>query len=83
MFRAERELPPASFAGFRAKELYKMPMDLSYEGAMPVSVFTTTPACLAPTFVRMISQVRHADPMSLHLQHDLCLVLSYCLFDMS
>lgn len=74
---------PGSFAGFYANELYKVPLDIGDSCAMPVSVFTTTPAPLAASFVRRISQVQFNDSTSLHLKHDLCLVLSYCLYDMS
>lgn len=74
---------PGSFAGFCANELYKVPLNLADACAMPVSVFTTKPASLAASFVRRISQVHFTDPTSLHLKHDLCLVLSYFLFDTS
>lgn len=74
---------PGSFAGFRANELYKVPLNLGDACAMPVFVLTTKPAPLAASFVRLISQFHFTDPTSLHLKHDLCLMLSYCLFDMS
>lgn len=74
---------PGSFAGFRANELCKVPLDLGYADAMPVSVFSPRPAALAASFVRLIGRVHFADSMSLHVKHDLCQVLTYCLFDMS
>lgn len=82
-FTQRVNLFPGSFAGFCADELYKVPLNLGDACAMPVSVFTTKPACLAASFVRRISQVHFTDPTSFHLKNDLCLVLSYCLFDMS
>lgn len=56
---------PGSFVGFRANELYKVPLNLGDACAMPISQFHFT------------------DPTSLHLKHDLWLVFSYCLFDVS
>ncbi|MCJ1263116.1 hypothetical protein MMC22_002986 [Lobaria immixta] len=76
-------LYPGSFAGFRADELSKVPLDLGYDDAMPVSVFTTRPAPLAACFVRLISRVHFTDPMSRHLKYDLSRLLAYNLFDMS
>lgn len=73
---------PGSFAGFRANELRKVPLNLGDADAMPVSVFTTSPAPLAACFVRLISRAPQ-NSMSDHLNHDLCFVLSYLLFDMS
>ena len=74
---------PGSFAGFRANELCKVPLDLGYADAMPVSVFSPRPAALAASFVRLIGRVHFADPMSFHVKHDLGQMLTYCLFDMS
>lgn len=58
-------------------------MDLGYADAMPVSVFTTQPAPLAASFVRLISRVHFSDPMNRHVKHDLRQLVTYLLFDMS
>jgi hypothetical protein len=71
---------PASFAGFRANELHHVPMNLE-DSLPPVYVLTTTPACLAACFVRIIA--RSTSPTSSFFQTRLCTVLTYNLFDMS
>lgn len=74
---------PGSFAGFCANEFYKILLNFSNACAMPVSIFTLKPASLTTSFVCCISHVHFTNPTSLHLKHNLCLIFSYYLFDMS
>lgn len=76
---------PGSLTTFRADELRKVSLNIDNADAdaMPVSVFTTGLAPLAASFVRLIAQRPHFNPMSRHIKYTLCLVLSYTLFDMS
>lgn len=74
---------PRSFAGFRANELYLAPLNLSDACPKPVSVLVAKPAPIVASLVRLISQVHFTDPMSSILRHDLCMMISYSLFDMS
>ncbi|MCJ1351077.1 MAG: hypothetical protein MMC33_001059 [Icmadophila ericetorum] len=79
-FRQRVNLFPRFFAGFRANEMCLAPLNLS--DAYP-SVLIAKPAPIVASLVRLISQVHFTDPMSSILRHDLCMMISYSLFDMS
>lgn len=74
---------PDSLANFRANELPKVPLKLGDACVMPKPVSARRPVSLAASLVRLIGPVHPTDLMSRHLRHDLCVVLSCCLFEMS
>ena len=74
---------PKSFAGFRANELYLAPLILSNDCLEPALVLTAKPAPAMAALVRLISQNKRTDPLNNVLRLDLCMLISYLLFDMS